>query len=134
MANHIRGELEVMLGSTAYTVALTMKACAMLEAEFGVENFEDVFTQLGAVCANNGDEADKTTFKPQHANLSRFWSTVLKANGLDGAAFEREVINPFIAAGQAFELLTLTRNVWFAGDAPSEGGVPLGGARVGGTG
>jgi hypothetical protein len=115
-----------------------MTACAALEAEFGVENFEEVFPLLGEVTRKDGEAADengKFDFKPKHAALRRFWATVLKANGHDAAKFESELVNPFTAAGAAFDLLNATREAWFAGDAAASGdGAPLAGARAGGTG
>jgi hypothetical protein len=137
MTNRIRGEREVTLGQGKYVVALTMGACAALEAEFGVENFEAVFPQLADMILEKDENGKPRTreFKPRARAIQRFWTAVLTANGHDASEIANQVVNLYAAAGAAFDLLNTTREAWFAGDAPATGNEgPLADAPAGGTG
>jgi hypothetical protein len=66
MANKYRGEVDVEIGGTTYTVALNLNALANLETAFEVNRFEEALNRM----------SDRSA-----ATILRFFSVVFIANG-----------------------------------------------------
>lgn len=71
MANHARGEAEVVLGGRPFTLVLGMGVLAEIEDAFGGESYEEVFEQVFG-----GGE------KMSASRIARYLRALLKGNGV----------------------------------------------------
>lgn len=96
MANHARGEAEVVLGGRPFTLVLGMGVLAEIEDAFGVESYEEAFEQVFG-----GGE------KMSASRIARYLRALLKGNGMP----IDEVATAAIAAATPREVFAAQREL-----------------------
>jgi hypothetical protein len=104
MANHVRGFTSIQLGGMSFDVSLSLGALAELEAEFGVETFEDAL--------NFGERVSAT-------KLRKFMHGLLRGNSIAVTPEIDRAVNQMTLAEFTDMTSDLLVKAGFASQAPA---------------